>query len=124
MIFHTYIFIEKPLIAIENQWKIMDFRDFPTILGNSGKYEIHPPKFCAGLVCDTEEEAARRDSCSRSSCAAEVRQASYSYCRSQDVRDQRTLGRQRNRHRRSVREADGVVSRLLQLRKGSVQKVV
>ena len=27
----------------------MDFRDFPMILGKSGKYEIHPPKLCAGL---------------------------------------------------------------------------
>ena len=28
----------------------MDFRDFPMILGKSGKYEIHPPKLCASLV--------------------------------------------------------------------------
>ena len=30
----------------------MDFRDFPMILGKSGKYEIHPPKLCAGLVAE------------------------------------------------------------------------
>ena len=28
----------------------MGFRDFPMILGKSGKYEIHPPKLCAGIV--------------------------------------------------------------------------
>ena len=28
----------------------MDFRDFPRMLGKSGKYEIHPPKLCASLV--------------------------------------------------------------------------
>ena len=27
----------------------MDFRDFPRFPGKSGKYEIHPPKLCAGL---------------------------------------------------------------------------
>ena len=27
----------------------MDFRDFPKIIGKSGKYEIHPPKLCAPL---------------------------------------------------------------------------
>ena len=37
------------MIFIENQWKIMDLRDFPHILGKSGKYEIHPPKLCASL---------------------------------------------------------------------------
>ena len=28
----------------------MEFQDFPTFLGKSGKYEIHPPKLCASLV--------------------------------------------------------------------------
>ena len=28
---------------------MMYFRDFPMILGESGKYEIHPPKLCASL---------------------------------------------------------------------------
>ena len=27
----------------------MEFKDFPRFLGKSGKYEIHPPKFCAGI---------------------------------------------------------------------------
>ena len=28
----------------------MEFQDFPRFLGNSGKYELHPPKLCAGLL--------------------------------------------------------------------------
>ena len=28
----------------------MDFNDFQTFLGKSGKYLDHPPKFCASLV--------------------------------------------------------------------------
>ena len=28
----------------------MDFHDYPMILGKSGKYEIHPPKLCAGIL--------------------------------------------------------------------------
>ena len=28
---------------------MMEFQDFPMILGKSGKHEIHPPKLCAGL---------------------------------------------------------------------------
>ena len=35
----------------------MDFRDFPKILGKSGKSEIHPPKFCAGQVLRYAHEA-------------------------------------------------------------------
>ena len=27
----------------------MEFNDFPMFLGKSGKYEIHPPKLCAGI---------------------------------------------------------------------------
>ena len=27
----------------------MEFQDFPMFLGKSGKYEIHPPKLCAGI---------------------------------------------------------------------------
>jgi hypothetical protein len=41
----SYIFIEN----IENQLKILYFHDFPGFRGKSGKYEIHHPKFCAGL---------------------------------------------------------------------------
>ena len=56
----SYIFIETQSIFIENQWKIMDFRDFPHILGKSGKYESHPPKFCPSLgEAHTARAAAR-----------------------------------------------------------------
>ena len=34
----------------------MDFHDFPTILGRSGKYEIHPPKLCASLARYTNSD--------------------------------------------------------------------
>ena len=29
----------------------MDFDDFPKVSGKSGKYQIHPPELCAGLIC-------------------------------------------------------------------------
>ena len=28
----------------------MEFQDFPRFLGKSGKYEIHLPKLCAGII--------------------------------------------------------------------------
>ena len=45
--------LENSLIFIENQLKIMEFKDFPMFLGKSGKYEIHPPKLCAGMHLST-----------------------------------------------------------------------
>ena len=39
--------IEKYMDFDENPLIFMTFPDFPA---TSGKYEIHPPKFCAGLV--------------------------------------------------------------------------
>ena len=49
MIFHVFS-LKNHWFFVENQWKIMDFRDFPMFLGKSGKYKIHPPKLCAGIV--------------------------------------------------------------------------
>ena len=63
LIFHEnpLIFIENQSIFIENQRKIVEFKDFPRFLGKSGKYEIHPPKLCAGI----EKKAFGRSGCSK-----------------------------------------------------------
>ena len=53
------IFDENLWIFNEKQWKIMEFHDFPRFLRKSGKYEIHPPKLCAGLY--STHDPARSD---------------------------------------------------------------